>query len=49
MNDRAKTNSELIKKNSALKQRIKELEYSEAESKRAESAPVEAHGIRSVA
>jgi hypothetical protein len=36
MNGRAKTNSELIKKNSALKQRIKELEYSEAEIKRAE-------------
>ena len=38
MNDQAKTNAELIEEISVLQKRIQELEYSEAECKRAEEA-----------
>ena len=38
MNDRAKTNTELIEEITALKKKIQELEHSEAERKRAEEA-----------
>ena len=38
MNDRAKTNTELIEEITALKEKIQELEHSEAERKRAEEA-----------